>query len=133
VKIIIDCNVFISAGISNGVCREVFFEALGHHQIFVSPGILHEYERVIRRPRFQKSFKELQRMFQRINDLALSIEPIPCPFSLPDPTDEVYLATAMTVKADVLITGNKKHFLLPKYRDVLILSPREFLDSIKNI
>ena len=102
-KVVVDCNVLISAGINNkGTCRQFISEVARNHM-----------ELILREATF--------------------IRPISCLFRLPDPDDEIYLATALTVKADVLVTGNKKHFPLPRYGDVLILRPREFLDSIKSL
>jgi len=47
---------------------------------------------------------------------------------LPDPQDRIYLDAAISARADVLITGNKKHFPQAAYDRVHGVSPREFLD-----
>jgi predicted nucleic acid-binding protein len=40
----------------------------------------------------------------------------------------MYLDAAVSSMADIIITGNKKHFPEPEYAGTKILSPREFLE-----
>jgi len=48
-----------------------------------------------------------------------------------DPADAKILACAVAGKADVIVTGDKRHLLpLKKYRGIPIVSPAEFLDRI---
>ncbi len=58
------------------------------------------------------------------------MQPGPCPVSLPHKADEAYLAADLADNADILITGNRKHFPEKEYVGVRILTPREFLDEI---
>lgn len=51
-KVVIDCNVLISAGLTAGTCRAVIQTALAHCQIVMSPDILSEYQDVVSRPKF---------------------------------------------------------------------------------
>ena len=133
-KVVVDCNVLISAGINNkGTCRQLISEVARNHEVFLSHEILDEYLRTIAKPHLSRHREKLHVVMELILREATFIRPISCLFRLPDPDDEIYLATALTVKADVLVTGNKKHFPLPRYGDVLILRPREFLDSIKSL
>jgi predicted nucleic acid-binding protein len=59
---------------------------------------------------------------------AVFVVPDPALLRLPDPKDQIYLDTAVTAHADVLITGNKRHFPDAVYQGVKIVSPREFLE-----
>lgn len=49
----------------------------------------------------------------------------PCPFELPDEDDLPYLAAALHAEADLLLTGNAKHFPEATYGRVRIVSVRE--------
>lgn len=51
-----------------------------------------------------------------------------------DPSDNLYLACAVEARADYLVTGNSSHFKEAgaKYRGILIISPRSFLDTLKS-
>ena len=42
-KVVLDCNVLISAEQSDGTCREVIDRVVRHHQIILSAPILSEY------------------------------------------------------------------------------------------
>jgi putative PIN family toxin of toxin-antitoxin system len=46
------------------------------------------------------------------------------------PEDDLILATAISAKADYLVTGDAKLQRLAMYRGVAILSPRRFLESL---
>jgi putative PIN family toxin of toxin-antitoxin system len=129
-KVVVDCNVLISAGLTpNGTCYKLINKLTHKHEIFVVDEIVNEYLKTITKPNLIYYKDRLSFILQLLLDSATKVSmPPPCSFSLPDPKDEIYLATALAVEAEVIITGNKKHFPLIKYSDVLIMSPREFLD-----
>ena len=126
-RLILDCNILISAGWNPGVGRQAFFEAIEKHQIFISPGIIQEYLRVIHYPKFRHIAPLLEMYCAKLIYVANLVHTVPCPYQLPDPSDEVYLATALAAGASVIITGNMKHYPDPSYGAVQILTPREFL------
>ncbi len=66
-------------------------------------------------------------MIGDIERVAVVVEPADIAFSLRDPDDEIYLATAVAGSA-VSITGNTRDFTEPRYATVEALSPRAFLD-----
>jgi predicted nucleic acid-binding protein len=47
------------------------------------------------------------------------------------PEDDVILATAVSTKADYLVTGGSKLQQVGTYKAVTILSPRRFLETLK--
>lgn len=127
-KVVVDCNVVISAGLNPGVCRRVVREISGYHKCMLSTEILREYFGVSRREKFKNSQDTLLDLVQLLVWNAFIVTPVPSPYSLPDEKDQMYLDAALSAQADILITGNKKHFPKPKYGGVRILSPREFLE-----
>lgn len=60
-----------------------------------------------------------------INSVWYDGRPDDSKYVLPDRDDNIYLA--LSVKADYLVTGNKKDFPEQLYSKVKIVSPREFL------
>jgi len=49
-----------------------------------------------------------------------------------DPTDNKLLECAISGRADFIVSGDKKHVLpLKKYKNIPILNPKEFLDTMK--
>lgn len=54
-KVVLDCNVLISAGLNKGTCRDVFAAVIDSHQCILSRDILGEYVTVARRKHFAKA------------------------------------------------------------------------------
>jgi uncharacterized protein len=126
-KVVLDCNVLISAGLNTGTCRDVFAAVIRSHRCILSKDILGEYVTVARRQRFTKAAETLTGLIRLVSRNAVFVTPDASPLRVPDPKDQPYLDAALAAKADVLITGNKKHFPDPAYQGVRIVSPREFL------
>ena len=126
-KVVIDCNVLVSAARSGGVCGTVIVEAVRRHEIVLSDLIVDEYKTVAERLGHAPYRAGLLAIIRELEQIAIVVEPTDEVFGLNDPDDEVYLATAMAGDA-VLITGNRRDFTEPRYGPVKIFSPRDFLD-----
>ena len=126
-KVVIDCNVLVSAARIDGVCRAVLDIVVRQHEIVLSNPILAEYEAVAARPKQAPYRDALRASINEMKRLVMVVEPADTAFDLRDPDDEAYLATA-TAGGAVLITGNSRDFTEPRYGSVEVLSPRIFLD-----
>ncbi len=125
--VVLDCNVVVSAGATDGFVRRVLRAIIADHEIIVSVDILAEYERVSRYPKFgEQTAVNLQNIITRIGRRARIIEAPPSGVHLPDPDDIPYVDAALAGAADVLITGNLKHFPERRYGALGIVSVREF-------
>lgn len=127
-RLVLDCNVLVSAARTDGACRSVVLKAVRHHEIVLSAPILAEYQEVAARPKHARWRDTMMTMSALLARVALEVEPAIKRFGLPDPDDEVYLATALAGDAGALVTGNTRHFPAGAYRGIAILSPRQFLD-----
>ena len=134
-KIVIDCNVIISAGLNDGNCRNLIFEAIQNHKNYISKEIVDEYVEVISRQKFEKHYKYMLELITIITETSTIVDipnkNINSKYKLPDKKDEMYLITASKSKANYLITGNIKHFPNRKYEKIEVITPREFLEIIK--
>ena len=128
-KVVIDCNVLVSAARSGGVCGTVIVEAVRHHEVVLSDPIVDEYETVAGRLSHAPYRDSLRAIIRQFEQVAIVVEPAEVVFGLNDPDDEVYLATAMAGGA-VLITGNRRDFTEPRYGPVEVFSPRDFLNQM---
>ena len=127
-RVVLDCNVLVSAARIDGTCRTVIDRAVRRHNIVLSEPILSEYEAVAGR-RSQAPYRDtMESVIRKIERLAILVEPAIIVFGLRDPDDEVYLATA-TAGGAVLITGNTRDFTETRYGSVEVWSPRAFLDQ----
>ena len=127
-KVVIDCNVLVSASRIDGACRKVIDNAVRWHAIVLSDPILAEYETVAERPKHAPYRDALRAVICELERVAVFVEPADVSFGLRDQDDEIYLATAAGGGA-VLITGNSRDFTESRYGSVKVFSPRAFLDQ----
>lgn len=130
-RVVLDCNVLVSAAISRGTCRQVLDEVAHSHTLCYSQATLQEFLRVSRYTYIKPYFPRVQKIVKTILRIGVEVIPADRSITLPDPDDVVYLQTALAAKADILITGNRKHFPFENYAGVRVLSPREFLSQLK--
>ncbi len=127
-RLIIDCNILVSAGLQSRNCLKVIKYATTKAQLFVSNDIVNEYQDVLKREKFVKYHKEMEDILTAVI-IASSFE-MSVPSSsirLPDIFDVPYIDLAMAVEADFLITGNLKHFPDTPYGKTMVTSPADFL------
>lgn len=126
-KLVIDCNVLISAGLKDGFCREVLKKSLDKGELYLSTEVILEYLLVSRRDKFKAYQPYLERLIEAIVEASSLISPTPSTFILPDPHDQKYIDLAISAEANFLITGNLKDFPEKTYEKTSVFSPREFL------
>ncbi len=127
-RLVIDCNVVISAALTPGTSRRVTIEAVRAHTILISDAILSEYRSVAARPKFRRCRDLLDEIIATIEAVAVAVPTPTTQVVLPDPADAAYLATAIAGRAEALITGNTRHFTGHCGDDLQLLTPRQFLD-----
>ena len=127
--IVTDCNVIISAGLTNGTARKALMNILSHNKNFISDEIVREYRDVMLRPKFTKYKESLVQIIEHvcINSHWISYTPARSDFHLPDPFDQMYLDLAIEIKADYIVTGNAKDYPDFKYNNTVIISPGKFI------
>jgi uncharacterized protein len=128
-RLVLDCNVLIAAARTEGTCREVATRALAGNVVVLSQPVLDEYVKVGDRPKHRASRPMLRAILDELVGVAVLAGPAAVSFGLPDPDDEIYLATALAGGADALVTCNLRHFPQEACGGVKILSPRMFLEQ----
>ena len=108
VRLVLDCNVDIAAGLTSGICAQVVVEAVRHYTLVVSDPVLAEYQTVAARRKLQRAAPRLRVILDTIEAVALWIEPSTTVFGIEDPDDEIYLQTPEGGGAAALITGNPR-------------------------
>jgi uncharacterized protein len=133
-KIVIDTNVFVSSLIQRGysylIINDLFIER--KIDLCVSDELLKEYYDVLTRERFNKYSDFVSKSGTLLADIEnKSVKYFPKQkFSIiKDRDDNKLLELASECKADFLITGNTNDFTLKKFKQTLILSPKEYWEN----
>lgn len=130
-RIVIDCNVFISAFIGSETCYKALDKAFSYFQVCYSDFTMQELVDVLERPKFRNLIKSrrVEITIALLYSFGIRFVPKSCHIKLPDPDDIIYLDLAVTANAEYIITGNKKHFPMEVCSDITVLSPGEFIKT----
>lgn len=132
-RVVIDCNVVVSAALGSAVCQAALAECEHHHVILLDAAILAEYRRVATYPKFKSAIRD--RMVTLINDVVAVAEQISVPSdylasaAIRDPDDVIYLIVADVGGADLIITGNSRDFVETTYGPARVITARAFLEE----
>jgi putative PIN family toxin of toxin-antitoxin system len=131
VIVVLDTNVFVAALVAKGLCHEVVVRGLGSCTVVTSQALLDELDRTLR-AKFAlgpASISFLEQLRYRVR----LVEPAPLrsPVSR-DADDDVVLATALAAGASVIVTGDADLLVIGRYKDVDIVSPRDFLGRLSS-
>ncbi len=132
-KIVLDTNVLVSGLLSpfGPPGRIVQMAAAGEVSLCFDARILGEYREVLLRPTYGFSPRQVEALLEQIRaaGVAVAAAQLPCP--LPDPDDDAFLEVAISGAAEVLVTGNPRHFPARLRAGIRVVSPAEFLDIFR--
>jgi putative PIN family toxin of toxin-antitoxin system len=134
-KVVLDTNILASGAISAAGTVSTIVDAWrsGQFKVIVSAPILDELERTLQKPYFRQYLTEKQSSrFLKLLQRRASVSPITVSVHeiATHSEDDVILTTAISAKADYLVTGDTKLRRLEMYQGVRILSPRRFLETL---
>jgi putative PIN family toxin of toxin-antitoxin system len=128
-RVVLDTNVLISGLInpdgSPGRVLDLFLA--GELTLLVDDRILAEYRAVLPRPKFGFAAGDIADVIDQIEAESVRVMALPLGISLPDKTDLPFLEVALAGRAEVLVTGNARHFKIPKSESLAVESPAEFV------
>lgn len=131
---VFDTNSLISAHLLPlSVTRKAFDIALEKGIIAHSRETFSEFVEVFTRPKFDK-YVSLEDRLNAISVIELKSQLIEV--SVPviacrDPKDDKFLALALAIKANCVITGDKDLLVLHPFQEISILTPSDFLNSFR--
>ncbi|HLC58306.1 MAG TPA: putative toxin-antitoxin system toxin component, PIN family [Candidatus Nanoarchaeia archaeon] len=129
-KIVFDTNILISATLWEGsVAQKVLFKLIQEDTIiYTSKEILEEYKKVLKRD-FKYTEQEVETILEKILLFVQIIEPSEkLDIIKADPEDNKILECAVASKAEYILSYDKKHLLILKeFQGILILTPEQFL------
>ncbi len=105
----------------------------GAYELVISDHILDGLSRTLRKPYFRRQMtpNQVDRVFALLRTRALVVAPSVTVHGIgEDEEDDLVLSTALTGAVRFLVTGDKYLQQIGAYQDIIILSPREFLDLL---
>ncbi|HWB93285.1 MAG TPA: putative toxin-antitoxin system toxin component, PIN family [Puia sp.] len=131
---VFDTNSLISAHLlPSSTARKAFDLALVNGILVHSKETFAEFLEVFTRPKFDKYISLDDRLaavsqMELISQLIdVSIPVVACR----DPKDDKFLALALAIEADCIVTGDEDLLVLNPFRNIPILSPGNFLTAFK--
>ena len=107
----------------------------GELQVAVSQELQQEVNQVLNKPyikRILESQKSIKHILGRLFNKALMVFPKPInEIIFPDKTDHFLLELAVTAKAKIIVTGDKKLLDVKKVQTIQILNPKQFCNQFK--
>ena len=134
-RVVLDTNILIGALITKGTPPDSLYQAWlrDEFELVTSLAQLSEMARVIVRPRLRRfvDADEAAAIVENIAARAVVLRGLPVVDLSADPDDNPILATAIAGKADLLVTGDKKHLLtLGVVEGIPVVTAREALTRV---
>jgi putative PIN family toxin of toxin-antitoxin system len=133
---VLDASVVIAAVLSrnraSASCLLIEAAAAGVVRAIVSAPVVEEYRRKVQSVRARARIADPLGLVLDLVAVAESVEPTAVHAVAADPSDDVYLGTAMAGRADYLATFDRRHLLpLDPFKGVRVLTPGDVLRALK--
>jgi putative PIN family toxin of toxin-antitoxin system len=131
IRVVLDTNVIVSGLLAaDSLPATILDLALqGKIHAALSPSILAELDRVLRRPRFAFEPRKIGSFLALFKSRSKLVSPKKTlNLCKRDSSDNRFLECAEAAKAEFLVTGNKPHFP-SRHMKTLVVTPREFWDA----
>lgn len=129
-RVVIDTNVWIGYFLfRNSVPRAAVLHAMKHDDIISSEMTMDELQTVLEYPKFRKQTnaeKNIQAMAE-VRKMSRILPITECVNDCRDARDNKFLELAASGNASIIITGDADLLTLHPWRNVAILTPRQFL------
>ena len=133
-RVVIDTNAFISSLLFKGPTNKLVNLWQKKKFVFlISKQIFEEYIRVLNYPKFHLSEEEIKEIikeellpFVQVVIVKKFVSVIKV-----DARDNIFLSTALSGKAEFIVSGDKHLLKLKKYRDIRILKMKDFFGELK--
>ncbi len=132
-KVVIDTNVFVSSFFGGNPRRIIDLWKKGKIILCLSKDILDEYVDVLHRIglKEEEEMEELLSLFAKGFNILFSSKTPKIRAVKNDPADDKFIACAVGLKAEVIITGDRAVKALGEYMGIKILSPQHFLANFR--
>lgn len=111
-RVVLDTNILVSA-LMKPEGREALVLLLavrGQLELYVSPAVLTEYEKVLHRPKLKLNPREIEAALANVGKVGRLVNPARTLKLSGDESDNRFYECAQAAQADCIVTGNAKHF-----------------------
>ena len=131
VRAVCDTNVLISALLGSSVNQQILniFKE-GRIVLLFSKETLAELAEVLSRPKLNIPVSDIRSLFRVVRKRARVIRKIKLLKLCRDPKDDIILATAISGRAEFLITGDKDLLSIKDIQNFSILTPARFIEVL---
>ncbi len=132
-NVVFDTNVLISAFITEGVCSGLLLRARkSEFNLFICPAIIEEFKNVLF-TKLRASKTLIDETVSIISEASLMIYPANAVHNIVrDPDDDKILSCAVFAKASYLVSGDKDLLEIAEFRNIKIITPRDFEACFEN-
>lgn len=132
-RVVIDTNIIVSGYLGGSLEAIIVAWKSGKFTLVVSAAIVDEYLKVLKRPKFKIERAELDDFSALLLDKAEFVIPLEEINAVPaDTTDNKFLEAAIAGKVGVIVSGDGHLLELKTFRDISIITAREFVEKLKN-
>jgi len=128
VRAVFDTNVLIAAFLTEGLCSGLLIRARKQaFNLVLCDDIIREFEGILTK-KFKLTSTDISEMSVIVTEAASEIlhKLNPIPNICRDPNDDMIIACAIDATADYIVTGDEDLLILKKYKEIIIINPRNF-------
>jgi len=131
VRVVIDTNVLVSAFLNKGKTRTLVQNLLEKHNVILSSQMLAELADVLSRDKFNVSAGQIDKYISVLVRQAIIVAVNADSKIVPeDPDDDIVLNTALSGKANYVVSGDRHLLKIATYKNGQVVSVNEFSNII---
>ncbi|MDP1545230.1 MAG: putative toxin-antitoxin system toxin component, PIN family [Anaerolineales bacterium] len=132
-RVVIDTNIIVSGYLGGSLEAIIVAWKSGKFTLVVSDVIVEEYLAVLNRPKFKIERAEIEDFSALLLDRAEFVIPLEqVQAVVDDPSDDKFLDAALSGRANLIVSGDGHLLELKNFRDIPIITAREFVERLKN-
>ena len=127
-RAVFDTNVLIAAFLTEGLCSGLLIRARKQaFNLVLCDDIIREFEGILIK-KFKLTSTDISEISAIVSEAASGIlhKLNPIPNICRDPNDDMMIACAIDATADYIVTGDEDLLTLKRYKDIIIMNPRNF-------
>lgn len=133
-RVVIDTNIFVSSFFGGNPKKIIDLWKNEKITLCLSHAVLDEYIDVLRRIglKDEQELEELLSLFSKGFNILFTTKTPKINIVKSDPADDKFIECAVALKADVIVTGDRKILDINEYTGIRILTPQHFLKNYEN-